>query len=92
MYSKNLNIIELEILVITSTWRKHDFSSAGKFVYKVGAVTFEIEKNNTFKIGMTTTSNKFGALCKIISLRMIHLSFVHFKKLAKIQFLKYRNT
>ena len=54
--------------------------------------TFEIEQNNTFKIGMNTTANKFCALSKNISLSMVNLNFVHFKKLAKIQFLKYGNT
>ena len=54
--------------------------------------TFEIQRNNNYKIGMNTTSNKFFALSKTISLEMLQLSFVHFKKLAKIQFLKYGKT
>ena len=52
-------------------------------------LNFEIECNNNYKIGMNTTANKFFSLSKMISLGMIHLTFVHFKKLAKIQFLKY---
>ena len=55
-------------------------------------LTFEIQRNNTDRIGMNTTSNKFFALSKLISLEMLHLTFVHFKKLAKIQFLKYDKT
>ena len=55
-------------------------------------LTFEIERNNSYKIGMNTTSNKFYALSKLIGLGMLHLSFIHFKKLAKIQFLKYGKT
>ena len=55
-------------------------------------LTFELVRNNTYKIGMNTTSNKLYALSKLIGLGMLHLSFVHFKKLAKIQFLKYGKT
>ena len=55
-------------------------------------LNFEIECNNNYKIGMNTTANKFFSLSKMISLGMIHLTFVHFKKLAKIQFLKYGRT
>ena len=50
---------------------------------------FEIERNNNYKIGMGTTSNKFSSLSKMDGLGMLNLTFVHFKKLAKIQFLKY---
>ena len=53
---------------------------------------FEVERNNNYKIGMNTTLNKFSALNKLVSLGMLHLRFVHFKKLAKIQFLKYGKT
>ena len=55
-------------------------------------LNFEIECNNNYKIGMNTTANKFFSLSKTIGLGMIHLKFVHFKKLAKIQFLKYGRT
>ena len=55
-------------------------------------LNFEIERNNAFKIGMNTTSNKFYSLSKLISLGMLNLTFVHFKKLAKLQFLKYGKT
>ena len=51
-------------------------------------LNFEIQRNNTYKIEMNTTSNKLFSLCKMISLGMLHLTFIHFKKLAKIQFLK----
>ena len=40
-------------------------------------LNFEIERNNAFKIGMNTTSNKFYSLSKIISLGMLNLTFVH---------------
>ena len=53
---------------------------------------FEIERNNNYKIGMNTTSNKFLSLNKLVSLGMLQLTFVHYKKLAKIQFLKYGKT
>ena len=55
-------------------------------------LNFEIECTNNYKIGMNTTANKFFSLSKKIGLGMLHLKFVHFKKLAKIQFLKYGRT
>jgi hypothetical protein len=53
---------------------------------------FQISRRNNFKVGMNTTANKLFALSNKISLGMLNLTFVHFKKLAKIQFLKYGNT
>ena len=41
---------------------------------------------------MNTPSNKLYALSKLVGLKMLHISIVHFKKLAKIQFLKYGKT
>ena len=52
-------------------------------------LNFETERNNIYKIGMNITANKLFSINKLISLAMLHLTFVHFKKLAKIQFLKY---
>ena len=54
--------------------------------------TFEVLRNNKYKIGMNTTSNKLYHISKQIGLHAIGLSFVHFKKLMKIQFLKYGKT
>ena len=54
--------------------------------------TFQIAKNNNLKIGMNTTPNKFYALSNLIGLPMMNLNYVHFKKLAKIKFLKYGKT
>ena len=48
--------------------------------------------NNRRKIGMNTTANKFYCITDLIGLDQLNLSFVHFKKLAKIQFLKYGKT
>ena len=41
---------------------------------------------------MNTTANKLFHVNNLIGLDMLNLKFVHFKKLAKIQFLKYRKT
>ena len=49
---------------------------------------FEIIRVLNGKIGMNTTANKFYHISKQISLDQLNLSYVHFKKLAKIQFLK----
>ena len=49
---------------------------------------FQIFKNSRSKIGMNTTANKLFHVSNLISLDMLNLNFVHFKKLAKILFLK----
>ena len=49
---------------------------------------FEIIRVLNGKIGMNTTANKFYHISKQISLDQLNLKYVHFKKLAKIQFLK----
>ena len=49
---------------------------------------FEIIRSNNNKIGMNTISNKFFHISKLISLDSLNLTFVHFKKIMKIQFLK----
>ena len=53
---------------------------------------FEIVQNFKGKIGMNTTANKFYHISKLIGLDLLNLKFVHFKKIAKIQFLKYGKT
>ena len=53
---------------------------------------FIIFRNNSTKIGMNTSSNKFYQLTGKITLSSLALTFVHFKKLMKIQFLKYGKT
>ena len=54
--------------------------------------SFIIFRNNSTKIGMNTTANKFYQLTGKVALNSLSLTFVHFKKLMKIQFLKYGNT
>ena len=54
--------------------------------------SFIIFKNNSTKIGMNTTANKFYQLTGKIALNSLGFTFVHFKKLMKTQFLKYGNT
>ena len=49
---------------------------------------FETFKSNRTKIGTNTLANKFHHLSKLISLDLLNLGFVHFKKTVKIQFLK----
>ena len=55
-------------------------------------INFLICRTNCFKIGMNTTADKFFAISNVISLGKLNLTYVHFKKLAKIQFLKYGKT
>ena len=51
-------------------------------------ITFELFRNNAYKIGMNPSANKFYHINKLIGLDKLNLSFVHFKKLMKIQLLK----
>ena len=53
---------------------------------------FKILRTNTRKIGMNMTANKIYCISNQIGFDLLNLSFVHFKKLAKIQFLKYGKT
>ena len=55
-------------------------------------VHFEVYRNCSSKIGINTTANKLYPLSKIISLNMLCHDFVYFKKMAKVQFLKYGKT
>ena len=55
-------------------------------------VNFQILRNNRRKIGLNTTANKLYHISNLISLERLNLKFVHFKKLSKIQFLKYGKT
>ena len=54
--------------------------------------SFIIFRNNSTRIGMNTTSNKFYQLTNKITLNSLGLTFAHYKKLMKIQFLKFGNT
>ena len=47
---------------------------------------------NNVKISMNTTSNKLHHINKQVGLIALGLSFVHFKKLMKIQLLKFGKT
>ena len=53
---------------------------------------FKTLRNNALKIGMNMTANKFYCISDQIGFDLLNLSFVHFKKLMKIQFLKYGKT
>ena len=55
-------------------------------------INFQILRNFNVKIGMNTTANKLYPLNNLVGLNMLNFNFVHFKKLAKIQFLKFGNT
>ena len=55
-------------------------------------VNFQILRKFNTKIGLNTTANKLYPLNNLIGLDRLNLNFVHFKKLAKLQFLKNGNT
>ena len=53
---------------------------------------FQILRNFNTKIGLNTTANKLYHLNDLISFDLLNLTFVHFKKIMKIPFLKYGKT
>ena len=55
-------------------------------------INFEIIRVNNNKIGMNSLANKFYHINKLIGLDKFNLSFVHYKKIMKIQFLTYGKT
>jgi hypothetical protein len=55
-------------------------------------INFEIHRTNTEKNGMKTTASKFYPVSNLIGLNMLNLEDIHFRKLAKIQFVKIENT
>ena len=59
-----------------------------QMVFTRRQINFEILRTNKTKIGMNSTENKFYYLNKQIGLDKLNLTFVHYKKLMKIQFLK----
>ena len=54
--------------------------------------SFLIFRNNSSRIGMNTTANKFYQLTSKIKLETQNFSFVHYKKIMKVLFLKYGKT
>ena len=52
-----------------------------------GQINFQILRKFNTKIGLNTTANKFYPINNLINLDRLNMSYVHFKKLAKIQFL-----
>ena len=55
-------------------------------------VNFQILRNFNGKIGLNTTANKLYPITNLISFERLNLTFVHFKKTAKNQFIKYGST
>ena len=55
-------------------------------------ITFQILKNNNYKIGCNKAENKFYPLNGLIGLDTLNRSLVQFKKIMKVQFLKYGKT
>ena len=53
---------------------------------------FQIYRNNALKIGLNTTSNKLSHLNTLINLEHLNLNKLQFKKVMKLQFLKYGKT
>ena len=51
-------------------------------------INFKLFRDNVYKIGMNTAANKFYHINELIGLDKLNLTFVHYKKLMKIQFLK----
>ena len=82
-FHKTLNFDELSLEAVTVL---------NQMTYTTRQLKFEILRDNWSRIGMNTTANKFYVLCGKIGLDFLNFNFVHFKKLMKIQFLKYGKT
>ena len=63
-----------------------------QMIYSRRQITFEIYRNNATRIGMNTMPNKFYHISKLIGLDKLNYGFLHYKKVMKIQFLKYGKT
>ena len=63
-----------------------------QMIFTSRQTNFQVLRNNKRIIGRNTTANKFYHLNNKIGLDRLNLNFVHYKKLAKIQFLKYGKT
>ena len=61
-------------------------------VYTSRQLHFKVLRKFNNKIGMNTTANKLYYINDEISFDMLNHSFVHYKKLCKIQFLKFGKT
>ena len=79
-------------LLLNLTFETNLTTRPNKGKYKRRQLKFEIFRDFRGKIGMNTTANKFYHISKLIGLDSLNLKFVHFKKIAKIQFLKYGKT
>ena len=53
---------------------------------------FEILRDFHGKIGMNTTANKLYHVTNLIGLDLLNLEFAYYKKIVKIQFLKFGKT
>ena len=53
---------------------------------------FKVLRTNRRKIGMNESANKLYPLNDLVALDLLEKSFVHLKKIMKIQFLKYGKT
>ena len=63
-----------------------------QMIFTSRQINFQILRNNRRKIGLNTTANKLYHLNNLIALERLNLKYVHFKKQAKVQFLKYGKT
>ena len=79
----NINSSDLEFETITVI---------NQMILTSRQINFQILKNNRRKIVLNTTANKFYHISNLIGLERLNLKFAHFKKLSKVQFLKYGKT
>ena len=81
LYSVNSCLLDFETVTVID-----------QMILTSSQINFQILRNNTRKIGLNTTANKFYHIKNMIGLDRLNLKFVHFKKLSKLQFLKYGKT
>ena len=90
-YQMSLNLYK----IINSTDHELSFeviTVLSQIICSSRQLKFKILRNHNYKIGLNTTANKMYHMNDLVSFDLLNLKFDHFKKIAKLQFLKYGKT
>ena len=90
-YQMALNLFK----IVNSSDHELSFESLtvlDQVIWTCRQIKFQVQRNFTSKIGLNTIANKLYHLNNLIGLDLLNLTLVHFKKLMKLQFLKYGKT
>ena len=90
-YQMSLNLYK----IINSTDHELSFeviTVLNQIICSSRQLKFKILRNHNYKIGLNTTANKMYHMNDLVRFDLLYLKFVHHKKIAKLQFLKYGKT